>query len=212
MLIHHNTNRGPFKPRKNGTPIPPAQSAFIWRCGVGWSKHQKTGHRALSPKSVLCVVFFYATLILTVSCSAIWAHETTFNAQERFPGKVEGPYRAQLFSVHDGDTFRLRVLLWPSMAIESVVRLRGVDTPELQSKCQTHRRQAQLAKDFAQKHLSSGHVTLSGISKGKYYGRVIAKVTLPNGQDLTSLLIDEGLGEAYKGKQKAKKPCLAPHS
>ncbi|MEN0087646.1 MAG: thermonuclease family protein [Pseudomonadota bacterium] len=112
---------------------------------------------------------------------------------------VVGAYSAYVLSAHDGDSLRAQVMVWPSQLMEATIRLRGVDTPELNSKCEAERRLAQRARDFVRSHIVGQAVTLTDVSKGKYYGRVIASVTLHDGGSLGDMLLREGLGLAYNG-------------
>lgn len=60
---------------------------------------------------------------------------------------------AQVFevtSIYDGDTFRVNIKEWPKIIGERIpVRVRGVDTPEIRSKCKDEVNLARAAKQFA---------------------------------------------------------------
>ena len=79
------------------------------------------------------------------------------------------------------------------------VQISGVDTPELRGKCDHERRQAEAARAFVSDQLSGGTVRLRDIHYGKYAGRVVARIVLPDGRDLADSLIEAGLGRAYSG-------------
>lgn len=116
---------------------------------------------------------------------------------------VVGSYLARITSAHDGDSLRAQVAVWPSQLMDATIRLRGVDTPELNSKCKAERQLARQARDYVRARTVGQAVTLTDISRGKYYGRVVASVTLDDGQSLGDLLLQEGLGIAYGGGQRA---------
>ena len=73
----------------------------------------------------------------------------------------------------------------------------GVDTPELRGKCEAERREAREARDFVRNRIGK-RVVLVGVKKGKYAGRVVARVKLADGADLTDLLIQADLGRPYR--------------
>jgi micrococcal nuclease len=47
--------------------------------------------------------------------------------------------------------------------------------------------------------IEGAEVRLGAIEYGKYAGRVVARVTMPDGEDLAAGLIAAGLGRAYEG-------------
>ena len=57
--------------------------------------------------------------------------------------QLYGPYRAEIVRVVDGDTPDL----WPSLRARSMVRIKGLDTPELRGRA-CERRLAQRARDY----------------------------------------------------------------
>ena len=59
-------------------------------------------------------------------------------------------YPAQVLHVNDGDTFEARVSVWPGLEITTKVRLRGIDAPELRSRCADELAKAQAALRFWQ--------------------------------------------------------------
>lgn len=110
-----------------------------------------------------------------------------------------GQYSARVISNYDGDTLRAHVEVWPSQIMETTIRLRGVDTPELKAPCASEKQTALRARDYVQSLTAGKTVTLSEVSKGKYYGRVVASITLEDGRSLAALLMQEGLGKPYGG-------------
>ncbi|MEO0495742.1 MAG: thermonuclease family protein [Pseudomonadota bacterium] len=117
----------------------------------------------------------------------------------RSRGSVVGHYTAHIVSAHDGDTMRAHVEVWPSQTMEATIRLRGVDTPELNADCAGEVELARKARDYVRLLTIGKTVTLDEVSKGKYYGRVIASVTLNDGRSLATVLLEEGLGRPYGG-------------
>ena len=103
-----------------------------------------------------------------------------------------------MVSVYDGDTFTVDAYPWPGMTMRVSVRVDGIDTPEIRGACEEEKALARRAKDAAIEALGS-KVLLTGIKRGKYAGRVVARVTTEGGDDLAALLIGQGLGRPYDG-------------
>lgn len=108
---------------------------------------------------------------------------------------------AEITRVYDGDSFFIKATIWPQHTIETEIRVRGVDTPEIKGKCESEKAAAIKARDFVQ---SLGtHVTLSDIAPDKYGQRYDATVTLPDGRNLADVIIETGLGRPYNGDKRA---------
>jgi len=108
----------------------------------------------------------------------------------------------KLISVYDGDTFRVDIdSLSPIVGKNIPVRLEGVDTPEINGKCQYEKDLAIEARDFVRNKLSKAkEIKLNEIQRGKYF-RVVAKVFI-DGVSLEKELLDKGLAYKYKGGKK----------
>nr|WP_272212943.1 hypothetical protein [Marinicella sp. W31]MDC2878873.1 hypothetical protein [Marinicella sp. W31] len=102
-----------------------------------------------------------------------------------------GPVRAEVVRVIDGDTIVVQARPWPGQIVETSVRIRGVDTPELRSSCNAERQAASIARDYVVSLLHAGEtVQLRQIAGDKYFGRVVADVMLPDERDLSYLLLE----------------------
>lgn len=99
----------------------------------------------------------------------------------------------------DGDTLKVRVPVWPGFEAEALVRLRGIDAPEVRARCETEREVANRARDFLEATLREGTVVLTDVSGDKYFGRVLAHVATEDGTPVTELLLREGLARPYEG-------------
>jgi micrococcal nuclease len=108
----------------------------------------------------------------------------------------------KVISVYDGDTFRVDIdSLSPIVGKNIPVRLEGVDTPEINGKCQYEKDLAIEARDFVRNKLSKAkEIKLNEIQRGKYF-RVVAKVFI-DGVSLEKELLDKGLAYKYKGGKK----------
>ncbi|MDM9649827.1 thermonuclease family protein [Rhizobium sp. S163] len=92
--------------------------------------------------------------------------------------------------------------------VEVYVRIRGIDTPEMHSKCGAVRRAAIDARQMLE-NLTDGspQVQLTRISGDKYFGRILADVTLSDGRNPAQYMLGEGIAVAYDGGRKQKAPC-----
>ena len=120
---------------------------------------------------------------------------------------IAGPYRAQAIRVVDGDTFEARLRIWFNHDVTLLVRLDGVDAPELRGRCAQERRLALEARDALADILSSGEVTLRDLHADKYNGRAVARaiVTGDGGvaDDVGAMLMAGGYARAYNGRARA---------
>ena len=112
---------------------------------------------------------------------------------------LSGPISGVVDEVIDGDTVRVRVDIWIDQQLTTSVRLEAVDTPEITgAKCENERRRGEAARSFAKSFLKEGEVTLSNVERGKYAGRVVAKITRSDdGADLGEALLRADLARPY---------------
>jgi len=116
---------------------------------------------------------------------------------------LPGPLAAEVLRVLDGDTIAVRVRIWPGHQVETLVRLKGIDAPELKARCKRERVLAQGARRFLEAHADEGPIWLTDIHLGKYAGRVLARVTMATGADLSAQLMAAGFARAYTGGRRA---------
>ena len=149
------------------------------------------------PLNRLAGIFFVLLLGIASSLPRLWAE-----AQAKTPisrDEIAGPINADLIEVIDGDTLSVRIAIWPGQTVQTLVRLEGVDTPELKGKCAAERSQGAQAKAFVQEVLGDGPAVLRHVRFGKYAGRVLARVATRSGDDVAHLLIERGFGRVYAG-------------
>lgn len=119
---------------------------------------------------------------------------------------LPGPIPATVVRLIDGDTVEVRARIWLDQDVTTEVRLAGVDAPETRSlPCAAHREPGLAATGFVA-GLGLGAVTLAEIEQDKYGGRVVARLFLADGRDLSALLLEEGLAWPYG----AEDPLCAP--
>lgn len=132
-------------------------------------------------------------------------------AQSDAPGQpvrmLPGPYRAEAIRVVDGDTFEARLRIWFNQDVTVLVRLDGVDAPELRGKCERERRMAVESRAALEAILQAGPVSLSDLRTDKYNGRAVARASVPTADgfvdDVAELLEAGGYARAYDGRARA---------
>lgn len=114
---------------------------------------------------------------------------------------LKGPFPFELLEVIDGDTFRARVHIWLGQKVSVKVRLKGVDTPEMNGKCAAEKKLARRAKAFAETWLKQNKVHLTQVHYGTYAGRVLANAQSKSGETLSAALLAQNLGKPYRGRR-----------
>jgi Micrococcal nuclease (thermonuclease) homologs len=138
--------------------------------------------------------------VFLVSCAPFAAGA----ARDEIPGPVE----ALVLRVIDGDTLFVEARPWPQQKVEVYVRIRGIDTPELRSSCTSERQAGEAARRALEAlTASSSIVQLSRIAGDKYFGRVVADVTLADGMQPAEHLLLTGLAVSYNGGRKTRTGC-----
>lgn len=103
---------------------------------------------------------------------------------------------ATVLRVIDGDTLEVDARPWPGVTIRTLVRIRGIDTPELNGRCVQERTAATAARDALLRLTHGATVTLSEVTPDKYGGRVVAHVRV-SGEDLGARLQRDGHARPY---------------
>lgn len=116
---------------------------------------------------------------------------------------VAGPVEAHVLRVVDGDTFVAEALVWPGHRVKVSVRIRGIDAPEMRSRCAAEKKAALAARAELARLIGDAPVTISNIGGGKYYGRVLADVTNAQGRPLDTELLRNALVRPYGGGRRS---------
>lgn len=111
-------------------------------------------------------------------------------------------YSADVVRVIDGDTFEARVQLWPGLELDTKVRLRNIDAPELHARCADELAKARAARAALQALLAAGGVTISRVGIDKYGGRIDALVATRDTADVSAALLDGGFARSYDGRRR----------
>ena len=99
----------------------------------------------------------------------------------------------------DGDTFEARVHLSPGLDLNTRVRLRGIDAPELKAACPEELQMAEAASTALRGLLGEGGVTIFNIGPDKYSGRVVADVATKKTGSVSAALLAAGHARSYGG-------------
>ena len=98
---------------------------------------------------------------------------------------------ADVLDIIDGDTIRVEAHMWPGHQWTGLIRLSGIDAPELRrSKCQEEKDQGIMARDTLQS-LITPRVLLLNVKNGSFAGRYVAEV-MDGPRDMAHVLMEEG--------------------
>lgn len=112
---------------------------------------------------------------------------------------ISGPVAADVIRVIDGDTLALRARIWIGLDVTVNARIRGIDAPEINGKCDRERLLAEAARLKLLEATGAGGVRLTRIEDDKYAGRVLADVVSDDGIDLAAAMLESGLARPYEG-------------
>jgi micrococcal nuclease len=122
--------------------------------------------------------------------------------------EISGPVTAEILRVIDGDTLLVEAQPWPQQKMEVYVRIRGIDAPELKSKCEASRVAGADAQHALEVLAAQSHqIQLVRISGDKYFGRIVADVIMADGRSAADNLLLAGLVRTYDGGRKPREAC-----
>lgn len=111
---------------------------------------------------------------------------------------------ATVLRVVDGDTLQVELDLGWHLSLKVMIRLSGVDTPEMRTLL------GRQAKAYVEALLPVGSKITVISNELDKYGRTLATVITPLGDNLTELLIRDGVGRPYSGGTRTPFPTPAP--
>jgi endonuclease YncB( thermonuclease family) len=114
-----------------------------------------------------------------------------------------GPVAAIVLNIIDGDTFLADAQVWPGQFVRVNVRIRGIDAPEMKSRCASEHDAALRARDALAELIGDGAVSISNIGGAKYYGRVLADVETEQGVPVAEEMLGRSLVRPYEGGRRA---------
>lgn len=108
---------------------------------------------------------------------------------------------------YDGDTITVDIKNYPDIIGKSIlIRVSGVDTPEIRGECDTEKEWAVMSKEFVENELTRAkRIDILSPERGKYF-RIIGNVVY-DGKSLTEELIKGGYGVPYDGGTKVNHWC-----
>ena len=114
---------------------------------------------------------------------------------------------SEVTSIYDGDTFRVNIEQYEDIiGYRMAIRVNGIDTPEMRSKCKAEKVLARQAKQITVAALRDAKVIeLRNMKRGKYF-RIVADVYV-DGHNLGDILIQKKLAVPYDGGTKMKDWC-----
>lgn len=135
------------------------------------------------------IIIFITVMIINV---AIHAKDTPVANNPIGANHTVMVYSAEVLSITDGDTFKANIDLGFGISIVKKVRLLGLDTPEKRTRNIEEKMRGEFATDDAIELLQGKTVILT-LWRDDYsdsFGRALATVTLPDGRDYTTVMID----------------------
>ena len=120
---------------------------------------------------------------------------------------IAGPVLATVERVIDGDTLLVHAAVWPGTIVRVAVRVRGIDAPEIRSKCPSERAAAERSREALVSLIGERPVEITAISGGKYFGRVVADVATEGGSPVAETMLAAGHASAYGGGRRIAVSC-----
>jgi len=111
-------------------------------------------------------------------------------------------YGAKLIRVMDGDTIEVTLDLGFGISVDTIVRLNGIDTPEIHSLNIDEKNAATVAKNVLLKKLTNVQLILKTIKYGDKYGRYLADVYTDTGDYVNDFMVQYGVAHKYDGGTK----------
>ena len=108
-------------------------------------------------------------------------------------------YKAKVIDIIDGDTIRAEIDLGFNITRTEVLRLYGINTPEIRSKDTNERDKALRAKNRLVELCAEIDYIRTFKDKREKYGRILAELYDKNGNSLNQILINEGFAVEYFG-------------
>ena len=97
-------------------------------------------------------------------------------------------YNAKIIRIVDGDTVEAEIDLGFYIKITDKIRIENLNTPEIfKPKDVLEKKEGLIAKEKTRQILENKQVVISTKKRDKY-GRILAKIQLPTGQDFTTML------------------------
>ena len=155
----------------------------------------------------MCSITHYTNKITAALILGLAISQLNTNIAMAKKPQLEGPVPARLERVIDGDTIIVKVKIWLDQELTVLVRLSGINAPELKSRNPNYRQLAARATKVLRQTITGHQLTLRNIRRGKYAGRVIADVYVDNRLNLSNYLLEHGLAIPYGLRFKTGHQC-----
>jgi endonuclease YncB( thermonuclease family) len=114
-------------------------------------------------------------------------------------GSPDARHAVDVVRTIDGDTFEARVHLEGGLDLNTRVRLRGIDAPELKAGCAQELQMAEKATGALRALLGEGEVRIFNVGPDKYAGRVVADVATRRTGNVSAAMLAAGHVRLYGG-------------
>lgn len=134
-----------------------------------------------------------------------WSHSVDTQAARdaemiwKRAGSPDTRHAVDVIRTIDGDTFEARVHLEGGLDLNTRVRLRGIDAPELKAACAQELQMAEAATGALRALLGEGDVRIFNIGPDKYAGRVVADVATRRTGNVSTAMLAAGHARSYGG-------------
>ncbi len=134
-----------------------------------------------------------------------WSHPVDTQAARdaeiilKHAGSSDTRLAVDMIRAIDGDTFEARVHLEPGRDLNTKIRLRGIDAPELKAACAQELRMAEAATGALRALLGEGDVRVFNVGPDKYAGRVVADVATRRTANVSTAMLAGGYVRSYGG-------------
>lgn len=113
---------------------------------------------------------------------------------------IAGPVPAEVLDVVDGDTVRVKARIWLGQDVETLVRIEGIDTPEIsRPRCPQERSLGEAARTKLDETLASRQVILTNVQHDKWGGRIRADLETDAGESVKEIMLRSGHARPYDG-------------
>ena len=142
-----------------------------------------------------------ALAVASILRADFWPHDArnrTTAEGDALARSLPGRHRVEVVQVSDGDTFLARIRGEGGRETVTRVRLRGIDTAEMEAQCAAEHQLAERARSALRVLLREGDVAISNVGSDRY-GRLLADVSTRNTSSVSEALLRAGHGRRYDG-------------
>jgi len=117
--------------------------------------------------------------------------------------KIVYNYMIEITDIVDGDTVKANIDLgWDIWKKNQTIRLDEIDSPEIHSENLLEAKAGSAVKTYVEKLFPIGTKTILKSNSLDKYGRVLGGILLPDGTDLSDVLLAKKVVKPYSGEKK----------